>query len=318
MSKARILKLLKILQQQTDYNHPLNSDQLIDILESEGEFVERKTIYDDIRILNENGHVIDIVHSSTGNGYYYDSPLFDTAELRILVDAVKAGNFITEEKTESMIDRLMSLTDRYDRELIDETVSYQHEKTANRQIIYNIDALQRAIYAGTAITFSYFFYDIRKEKYYRRKSRYSLIPYALVWNQERYYLIGYDERHQDYAHYRVDRMENVEIGEKKERDPSFNLQQYMEKTFEMFAGEDVRVTLRCNPALAGEINDQFGDSKITVSATDDYFEVNVGVRNTPMFYGWVFKFTGDIEIISPENIRKEYCEMCLKEASRYS
>ena len=201
--------------------------------------------------------------------------------------------------------------------MIEKTAGYRRHKTANRSIIYNMDTLQRAIFVNNPISFDYFFYDIRNEKNYRRRSRYHLIPYALIWNQERYYLIGYDERHADFAHYRVDRMEKVDIVPEKAEMKPFDLQQYMEKTFEMFSGEDIRVTLRCRSHLAGEINDQFGDSKITVSSNDDFFEVNVGVRNNLMFYGWIFKFGDDIEILSPDSIRKEYRALCMSAAARY-
>lgn len=317
MSKARIIKLLKILQQETDYRHGLNSEQLITRLQQEGENVERKTIYDDIRMLNECGYIIDTVRSGDSNGYYYDSALFDGSELRILTDAVNAASFITDEKTGEMTDKLLSLTNNFDRQIITGTSGYTHSKTTNKSILYNIDALQRAIFDSKRIMFNYFFRDIRSNKYYRRNRRYQLIPYALIWNQQRYYLIGYDEKHQDFANYRVDRMEQIEAGDTVVRDPSFDLKQYMEKTFDMFTGEDVRVILRCKKQLAEEISDQFATSKIVTADDEDCFEVSVGVKNTLMFYGWIFKFGSDIEIVGPPGIRDEYCRICQETLERY-
>ena len=317
MSKARIIKLLKVLQEETDYNHPLNSEQLITKLDEQNEVVERKTIYDDIKVLNECGYAIEMMREGELNGYYYDSPIFESSELRVLIDAVNAGNFLTTKKTNEMIEKLLSLTNKFERKMFSETSGYRHNKTKNEHILYNIDALQKAIFTKQAITFSYFSYNIKNEKKLRKKSQYMLVPYALVWNQERYYLIGYDERYEAFAHYRLDRMENVETIQTEHVRKHFDLQEYMEKTFEMYAGDDVRVRLRCATKLASEINDQFGENKIVLVDSEDHFVTDVRVKNTLTFYSWVFKFGDAIEILAPEEIRKEYRDTCMSVVARY-
>ena len=98
MSKARIIKLLNILKEKTDADHPLNSEELIPLLQSQGEEVERKTIYSDIKALNVMGIYIESVRGEK-SGYYYDGELFENSELRILADAVNACSFITESKS---------------------------------------------------------------------------------------------------------------------------------------------------------------------------------------------------------------------------
>ena len=89
------------------------------------------------------------------------------------------------------------------------------------------------------------------------------------------------------------------------------------KVFEMYHGEDAVVKLRCSQKIAEEVYDQFGDSMIITAEDDNYFEVSVRIQRSPVFYSWLFKYEGAIEIVSPEEIRHEYVEMCRKAAERY-
>ena len=171
MSKARILKLLKILQDKTDPDHVLNSEQLISLLDEVGEEAERKTIYSDIKSLQAAGYQIEAVHNGRESGYYYDDLKLDSAELRVLADAVASNNFITERKTDELLKKLMSLTNEHERKIIEQTLAYRHNKTGNEQILYNIDTVQRALHDHKAISFVYFDKNIRREKAYRRKGQ---------------------------------------------------------------------------------------------------------------------------------------------------
>ena len=152
MSKTRIIKLLNILKEKTDENHPLNSEQLIPMLREEGESVERKTIYSDIKALNDMDIYIESVKGEN-TGYYFDDELFENSELRILADAVSSCNFVTDAKSDSFLDKLLSLTNEYNRKKIRETLSYRRSKSTNEQIFYNIDAIGDALYEKKKITF---------------------------------------------------------------------------------------------------------------------------------------------------------------------
>lgn len=46
---------------------------------------------------------------------------------------------------------------------------------------------------------------------------YRVSPYALIYEDDNYYLLGYDDKHRMIQHYRVDRMKGVSILE-TERD----------------------------------------------------------------------------------------------------
>ena len=317
MSKGRIIKLLRILEEQTDYEHPLNAEELITLLEQEGEPAERKAIYSDIKTLNEAGYSIEFIREQNLVGYYFDSPVFEPAELRVLSDAVVSSNFITERKTDEMLGKLHSLTNKYNREMMEKTIMYRHNKTSNEQILYNVSYLQEALFNHKQISFDYFDFTIDGQKKYRREERYATVPYCLLLYQGRYYLIGFDEKHNNFLHYRVDRMEKLEVEDTGHVFREFDPNDYVQRIFQMFTGEGETVKLRCPHKLASEVIDKFGESVIVTVNTADYFEVSARIELSQTFLAWVFTFGGEIRIMGPEKVINAYREACLKEAEGY-
>lgn len=78
----------------------------------------------------------------------------------------------------------------------------------------------------------------------------------------------------------------------------------------MFDGVETEVTLRCENSLMKVIIDRFGEDVHTWTEDDEHFCVKVKVYVSPTFYGWVFQFAGKIKIIFPDEIAREYREMC--------
>lgn len=70
--------------------------------------VNRNTISDDLTMLSNCDLQIEVIHS-TQNKYYYDEQAFEDAEMKILIDAVSSSKFITERKSEQLINKLLTL-----------------------------------------------------------------------------------------------------------------------------------------------------------------------------------------------------------------
>ena len=316
MSKARIIKLLNILKEKTDSEHPLNSEELIPLLQQQGEEVERKTIYSDIKALNDMGIYIESVRGEK-NGYYYDSELFENSELRILADAVNACSFMTSSKSQSTMDKLLSLTNEYNREKIRNTMSYRRTHSTNEQIFYNIDAIGDALYEKKKITFDYFDFTITGEKRRRRRDKYETIPYAIIWQDERYYLVGYSEKHDDYVHYRIDRMENISSRPTDHVYRQLDVQEYVEKHVMMYGGETSSVRLRCASRFASDVLDQFGSSVIMLQSNDEYFDCSVRVVVSKLLFSWLMRYGSGIRILAPDNVIEEFKEACREALRQY-
>ncbi len=316
MSKTRIIKLLNILREKTDENHPLNSEQLIPLLREDGEQVERKTIYSDIKALNDMGIYIESVKGEN-TGYYFDDELFENSELRILADAVSSCNFVTDAKSDAVLDKLLSLTNEYNRNRIRKTLSYRRTKSTNEQIFYNIDAIGEALYEKKKITFDYFDVMITGHRRKRREKRYETVPYAIIMQDEKYYLIGYSEHHDDYVHYRIDRMEAIKSEPTEHVYRQLDVQSYIEKHIMMYSGEAVMVRLRCASRFASDVQDQFGSSLVVRSSNDEYFECSVKVVISRLFFSWLLKYGDGIRILSPDSVIEEYKKVCLEVIGQY-
>ena len=78
----------------------------------------------------------------------------------------------------------------------------------------------------------------------------------------------------------------------------------------MFEGtERVEVKLEVRNDLAKYIVDRFGTKLETEHVDDERFAVTVEVSLSPTFYAWVFQFSGEIRILSPEKAVDEIIEM---------
>jgi len=306
-NRLRLLKELEIMRQDTNQDHPLNAAQLEQALSDVGIKADRKTIYGDIDALVQAGYDL-VMTRGTGGGYYLAAPVFDKAELRVLADAIRAANFLSPAKTDAMLSKLLALTDRYDRKAMKDTLDYSHNKVDNEQIMYNIDAIQGALEQRLAITFRYFDTDIRRQRHYRAKM-YDMVPYSLVWNQERYYLIGWDLSAQAPRHYRLDRMEHIEAHATDHQRKTFDVNAYMGQMVQMYNGPVSHVGLRCASHLAPEVIDQFGDNMVVTAMDDTGFCVDVRAMITQPFFGWVAKFGGQVAIIGPDAVKEQFAAM---------
>jgi predicted DNA-binding transcriptional regulator YafY len=177
----------------------------------------------------------------------------------------------------------------------------------NERIYINVDTIHRAISEGKQISFKYFDYDIQKKKKYRDGLR-VCSPYALTWNDERYYLLAYYEKYNRITNFRIDRMEAVTILEEAcvPKPDNFNVAEYMNATFSMFSGESREVKLRFSNDLINPVLDRFGKDVTIVPDGDENFTVHVKVKAEAPFFAWLFQFGKKAKIVEPEELKTKY------------
>ena len=309
--KLKMLYLLEILRRETDEEHPLSLKQIIDLLAQKGVSAERKSLYDDIEQLRLLGEDVVTVRDTTVR-YYIGERTLDMPQLRLLVDAVQSSKFITRKKSEELIRRLESLTSRHlAGQLQREVLVSGRIKTMNESIFYNVDSLQSAIAAGKQVTFQYFDWGMDKKQHLRHDGAiYTLSPWAMVWDDENYYLVAYHSEKGTLRHYRVDRMLHIRITDlPREGADVFAAQDmavYGRKTFGMFGGDEQWVTLRCRKKMAGIILDQFGTDVPFLSDGEEHFTARVPVVVSPPFFAWLSGFGQDIRLTAPADVAQEY------------
>jgi predicted DNA-binding transcriptional regulator YafY len=245
-------------------------------------------------------------------GWFVGQREFELPEVKLLVDAVQSSRFITQKKSDALIQKLEGLTSVHQaRQLQRQVYVSGRIKLMNESIYYNIDTLHAAVAERKAITFLYFDYNIYRRKVFRREGeRYAVSPYGLIWNSENYYLVAFDHLNQDMRHYRVDKMTQIEITDQprqgEELYPHFHLAQYGQKHFGMYSGQELVVTLRGRRSMAGVVWDRFGQDVILSSDGPEHFTVRLSVVMSPQFFGWLFGLDGGIVITAPQEAVEAY------------
>ena len=306
--KLKMLYLVRIFSEETDDDHMLTMPEIISKLNAYGVNADRKTIYRDIDELKNYGY--DILTSQDGRNYYYylGSRDFEIPELKLLVDAVQSSKFISEHKSRELIKKLEELVSRHQASQLHRQVLIAGRiKTMNESIYYNVDKLHAAINSDRQIKFRYYDWDLNKEMKPRYDGMwYRLSPWALMWDDEMYYLVVYDARHDVITHYRVDKMKEIEIldepREGKDAFRDFDLVKYTNKLFGMYAGEETRVTLEAENHMVGVLVDRFGKDIIIVPAGEDRFRTTVTVAVSSHFLGWIISLGGGVKITGPESV----------------
>ena len=113
-------------------------------------------------------------------------------------------------------------------------------------------------------------------------------------------------------HYRVDKMRDTEILEAdrkgEESFKNFDLAAFAKKTFGMYGGVDVEVTLECRNELAGVVIDRFGHDVWMCPHGEDHFRARVLVSVSSQFFGWITGIGSGMRIVGPEDVQQQYKE----------
>ncbi|MBR2547080.1 MAG: WYL domain-containing protein [Eubacterium sp.] len=319
MVKSRLVVLARMFYSLTDEEHQMTNTEILEYLKEHDAPANEKTLRGDIRLLKELG--VDIVTIvSRPNRYYQGKREFSVPELKLLIDAVSSSRFITTKKSRDLGAKLSSLaSDNQKKELRRNVYATNRVKNSNESIYGMVDTINEAINSHRRIQFRYREYTGELKPVLRNDGEvYELSPYALFWNEDYYYVVGWSEKHGNVSSFRADRLVDPVITEKRavRKPEDFDLDDYSRRIFEMFDGEPTEVKLEVKDDFAKYIVDRFGTGIETEPSSDGYFRVTVEVSLSPTFYAWVFRFGGEIRILSPAKAVDEITEMAKKLAER--
>ena len=317
-SKIRLLSLCKLLYERSDEAHPLSTTQIIEILKNEYSIsAHRTTISKDVDVLKEFGRDIGKIES-TQNKYFIERRLFETSELKLLIDAVESSKFITDSKSKELVNKLTLMTSSEKAGEIKRNLLAEDRIRPENESIYGIvDAINEAINNGKKISFQYFQYSVNKKKKLKNKGEiYIFSPYSLIWNGDYYYVVGYSDKHENIGSFRIDRIADTPRVLKDDAVPmpaGFDLSEFLKTTFRMFNRKPETVELICDNGVIDSIIDRFGE-EVKIYANDmETFRAVVNVAISHVFFSWVFGFGGKVKIKGPDSIKESYANM-VKEA----
>ncbi|MBO4697542.1 MAG: HAD-IA family hydrolase [Lachnospiraceae bacterium] len=308
--KLKILYLLKILWEETDDSHSLSMEEIIRRLGSFGIEAERKSIYDDFAMLEQFGYEIFKEKSGRTTGYSLGNRDFSVGELKLLVDAVQSSRFLTKKRSEELSGKLEKMLSRYEASLLKRQVRVAGRvKMMNENIFINIDLIYSAIASDRAISFEYLEWDMNRKLVLRKDGNKERIsPWALVWDNEFYYLVAYDPGRSGLRHYRVDKMRSIRVLEEAREGLSAfeesEAETYVEQRFSMFSGEKRVVVAECGHANLGPFIDRFGED-ISIRKEGDRYRLRFHVAVTDVFFGWIAGLGEDVRLIEPREVRED-------------
>lgn len=317
MKNNRILTLYRILSEYTDEDHPISMADILAKMDANKAGCSADSIFRDMKQLRDDFGVDIISGRGRGAKYFIGDRLFQMEELKLLIDAVNASNFIEEDISEKIVNKLKSTVSIHERKKLDRTIlGISATKAENKAILYNVNAIQDAIELNRQITFEYYHWNRKKELVRINSNQYSINPWALLWAYDRYYLFGYDVHEKDGKHkarnYRVDKIKNIRITEDErecgELFENFDADSYVSQNIGMWSLDPKYITAVIPEKIIGVFIDQFG-KKIDIKDNENG-TLSIGFKAVPQnsFYGWLMGL-GGVKITSPEEVKEKYIEL---------
>lgn len=219
------------------------------------------------------------------------------------------------KKTESLIEKLETLVSVEQAKTMKSQVYVDTNcaKCDNEEIYIIIDRLNSAITENKKVKFIYRrrSVDVQNRKKHTEKT-FTVSPYALIWRDDHYYLVCNNQKYDNLMNLRIDRMKKLEILDENSRHFSevshykekFDEQDYVSKRFNMFSGDECKVTLKCNIQLQEEMLDRFGKNIPLTAVDGSHFETTVSATMSDGFVSWLMQYGDGVEVTSPKNLAK--------------
>ena len=318
--KLALLRILQILEQYSDYDHPLKQEDIARYLDRDyGIVIERKAIGRNIFLLKDAGYDI----ASDRRGSYLAERTFDDSELRMLIDGVLASRYITAKHSKELIERLCSLSNKYFRSHVKNIWSVNEwSKTDNQALFYNIEIVDTAIEKGKQIAFSYNKYGIDRNLHISARHRVS--PYQMVLRNQHYFLMCYEEYWKNITFFRMDKITDIAltgdprtpIREIKGYENGINYKELALSRPYMFPDKPEKTEILCPEWFIDEIIDWFGKEISVKPAEGESILVSLCASPKAMEY-WAMQYADYAEVMSPRHLRERIKEKIVAAARKY-
>ena len=235
--------------------------------------------------------------------------LFELPEIYLLTDAVQAASFITVKKTRDLVKKLDSMLSEGERRKREKGLYIDNgHKCENEEIFYNIDIISRAINENKKVKFIYSVRKISKDRKITVENReYKVSPYALIWQNEHYYLVANNEKYSNLMHIRLDRVRKINITKEQSRHfrevsiykDKFDVADYSAKSFNMYSGAPTKIELKCKEEILEKVVDRFSDKIFIRNSESGWFTFSTDVNLSEGLVNWILQFGDSIVVKSP-------------------
>ena len=303
--KLALLRILQILEDETDKEHPYTQAQIIKRLAEKYDItVERKAVGRNLSLLKEAGFGIE----NTKAGSFFDDRTFEQSELRLLVDSILCSRYINKKHSEDLIEKIVALGGKNFKSHVKHIYSVgKWSKSDNIEFFYNIEIADEAIERAKQITFRYNKFDETA----RLKKTYCQIvsPYQMILHNQRYYLMAYNEYWKNMAFYRMDKITDVEILDKPQTPirsvPGYkNGIDYKDLATSrpyLYADKAEKIVVACDKALMDDVVDWFGNGVSVRKGNEGQIVVTLYASKDAMLY-WALQYGRRAKVLEPADL----------------
>ncbi len=319
--KLALIRIWQILQQHSDYDHPLTQDDIALRLENDyGIVIERKAIGRNLSLLKEAG--IEI--GSRRAGTYMEARDFEDSELKLLIDSVLCSRHIHPGQSADLIEKLCKLSNKYFRSHVRNIHSVKDwNKTENSALFYNIELVDMAIEEGKQVQYDYNKYGTDKQLH--KSSFQRVTPYQLILHNQHYYLMAYSDYWGNMVFHRLDRISNIRLYDQPAHpirevpgyESGFDYKKIASTMPYMYTDAPERIEFTAEIGIVDHVIDWFGKD-ITIHQTDDPDKLTVSLFASPNAMAhWALQYLNYVEILTPLHLRERIKESLKKGMEKY-
>ncbi len=240
--------------------------------------------------------------------YYFES-ILSGSEWRMIYDLIQVYPYISREQTDAFLDALARLAPGAANII---SSRYAFKKGSEKQFEH-IEAIDQAITQRREVVVKYGEYRLEnvngdwrpvlKQRSHSGELR--VQPYALMWSNGYYYLVGPDCGQDRMLNLRVDRILSVSLqNETFRRDPGFDPYEYRDKSPVMYPGKAVPIRFRCDESLINSVQDFFGGMAYYSEPADGKTTVSLTIAPSG-FKLFALQYIDRLEVLEPASVRED-------------
>ena len=285
--------------------------------------VNPKTIQRDISTLRriiEEQHLsnCEIVFDTSDNTYrFLGETTFNKKYILIISKILLENRALNKSEMDSLLESLLSLLSSGEMREVKSIIESEHfnykSLTKEKDRIETVWFISEAIRSKQMLEIDY-------KPPLKEKKTHIIFPVSLYYDAHYFYLVAYYPEYEDYATFRIDRIDRFKTSSEKKPNISYGKEyrdgEVRNQKVDAFEGSRVRITLiyKGNSEI---ILDKFPNHTI-LSAEKDEIKLQIDTQNTPGLKRWILGQGGEVTVLTPQKLVEELQEILEKTLKNYT
>ena len=288
-NKKRILYLIEILKKNSNFDRHLSLDEITSLLEHKNIRVDnRKTLYDDFKILNECG-----INVEYDNGYYLLDCPFNLSEIKIIQDSINSLKNLDTSFKNDINNKLYSFISSDEEKLLEE-IKYTNTQKAQK-LLPKMEDILEAIKNHKMVSITT-----------KNNQIQDVFPIFIHRANDYYYFYFHYQDNNKIYHYRFDNIKDVLIKDTVDNIniPTKKIISHINESSNSFYTKEttkVNITFKTDSNLIGRLSDDFPGIIINKDKATLFVSIN------QIFFSKILAYGNEIKI-SDETIAYQYVE----------